>query len=164
MLTLAQQTNAIPLPSVPEVFGVRIPNAPHVLTQVDFDLVPNKPPPGVPQYEEEIEEIEEDESDDEEEVDVDAAMLQQQQQRMRRAVTEQSDADMASPGAVGMGQGPVVSAAAGDEGSEGGREDDGLFGDEESEGDDAMESVEVPDVNANPNGIKRKLVEEDDYD
>lgn len=163
MLSLAQQTNAIPLPSVPEVFGIRVPSAPHVLTQVDFDLVPNKPPPGVPQYDEEVEEVEEDESDDdEEEVDVDAAMqLQQQQARLRRSMTEASDADMASPR---LGPGPIVSAVGGDEASEGGQDDDGLFGDDESDGDDAMESVEVPDVNANPNGIKRKLVEEDDYD
>ena len=54
MLSLAAQTNAIPLPSVPEVFGVRLPSSPHVLTQVDFDLVPKKPPPTVKQYEEEI--------------------------------------------------------------------------------------------------------------
>ena len=65
MVSLAAQTNAIPLPSVPEVFGVRLPSSQHVLTQVNFDLVPNKPPPTVKQYDEEIEEIEEDESDEE---------------------------------------------------------------------------------------------------
>ena len=34
-----------------------------------------------------------------------------------------------------------------------------------SDGDEAMESVEVPDVtDPNVNGIKRKLVEDEDYD
>ncbi|KZW04036.1 transcription factor TAFII-31, partial [Exidia glandulosa HHB12029] len=38
--SLAAQTNAIPLPPVPEVFGVRLPPAKECLTAVDFDLVP----------------------------------------------------------------------------------------------------------------------------
>ena len=46
MLSLAAKTNSKPLPSVPEVFGVRLPPAKHCLTAVDFDLLPNKPPPG----------------------------------------------------------------------------------------------------------------------
>ena len=65
MLSLAAQTNAIPLPTVPEVFGVRLPPAADCLTSVDFDLIPSKPPPGVKLYDEEIEEVEE--SDDEDE-------------------------------------------------------------------------------------------------
>ena len=64
-MSLAAQTNAVPLPSVPEVFGVRLPPASECLTSVDFDLVPNKPPPGVKLYDEEIEEIEESDEDDE---------------------------------------------------------------------------------------------------
>ncbi|KAI5125031.1 hypothetical protein M0805_007455 [Coniferiporia weirii] len=164
-LTLAAQANAIPLPSVPEVFGVRTPASPHVLTQVDFDLVPNKPPPRVKQYDEEVEEVEEDVSDEEDTTRMDAMMQDTSGARagaapgLRQFATP-SDADMASPG-------PVVSAAvAHDEGSDIAQDDDdGLFGDDDSEGDDAMESVEVPDVqDPNANGIKRKLVEEDDYD
>ena len=55
MLSLATQTNSVPLPSVPEVYGVRLPPASECLTAVDFDLVPNKPPPGVKLFDEEIE-------------------------------------------------------------------------------------------------------------
>lgn len=66
-LTLATQTNAIPLPAVPEVFGVRLPQSSDCLTAVDFDLIPNKPPPGVKLYDEElVEEIEDASSDSEE--------------------------------------------------------------------------------------------------
>ncbi|KIM90990.1 hypothetical protein PILCRDRAFT_46601, partial [Piloderma croceum F 1598] len=41
-LSLASQTNSVPLPSVAEVFGVRLPPASETLTSVDFDLIPNK--------------------------------------------------------------------------------------------------------------------------
>lgn len=159
---MAAQTNAIPLPSVPEVFGIRLPTAAHCLTSVDFDLVPNKPPPGVILYDEEIEEVEEDASDEEEFNKLPAGGIGRQQPGSQidsnfqegvgpiSAMQSPSDADMASPTG---------------EGSDGGGDDeDGLFagGDDESEGEDAMESVEVP-LNG-VNGIKRKLVEEDDYD
>lgn len=76
-----------------------------------------------------------------------------------RAFATPSDADVSSPIPVGGAQGA-------DEGSEGGQdEEEGLFGDDDSEGDDALESVEVPEA-AEPtvNGIKRKLVEDEDYD
>ncbi|KIO12802.1 hypothetical protein M404DRAFT_80544, partial [Pisolithus tinctorius Marx 270] len=61
LLSLATQTNATPLPAVPEVFGVRLPPASETLTSVNFELVSNKPPPSVKLYDEEIEEIEEEE-------------------------------------------------------------------------------------------------------
>ena len=70
-LSLAAQTNAVPLPAVPEVFGVRLPPASECLTSVDFDLVPSKPPPGVKLYDEEFEEVEESEDEDED-ADTDA--------------------------------------------------------------------------------------------
>lgn len=160
MVSLAAQTNAIPLPSVPEVFGVRLPSSPHLLTQVNFDLVPNKPPPTVKQYDEEIEEVEEEESEEEYEKQHNGASANTAMQGLSQAYGSYktpSDADMASPA--------VAPPGGGDEGSEGGEEDDGLFagGDDDSDADDAMESVEVPEV-PNANGIKRKLVEEDDYD
>ena len=70
-----------------------------------------------------------------------------------------SDVDVLTPGAVHA-----------EEGSEG-EEDDGLFagGDEEEEesGDDAMEDVTASGPatdGAATNGVKRKLVEEEDYD
>lgn len=150
MLNLAAQTNAIPLPSVPEVFGVRLPASAHCLTNVNFDLVPNKPPPSVKQYDEEIEEIEE-ESEDEgvPGADGDVSML-----GVQPTLSYRYDADMASPE-------PLAVVNAGDDTMD---DDDGLFDgkDDDSEGDDAMESVIVPDIASN--GVKRKLVEEDDYD
>lgn len=154
MLSLAAQTNAIPLPSVQEVFGVRMPSSPHVLTQVDFDLVPNRPPMSVTQYDEEVEEVEE--SSDEEDMQFVSEVMGAHEELVQRPFRTPSDTDMASPSA---GAPPAA-----DEGSDGALdEDDGLFagGDDESDGDDVMESVEVPEV---PNGIKRKLVEEEDYD
>ncbi|KAI9454623.1 hypothetical protein F5148DRAFT_424645 [Russula earlei] len=45
-LSLATQTNAQPLPAVPEVSGLRLPPANECLTAIDFDLVPNRPPAG----------------------------------------------------------------------------------------------------------------------
>jgi len=63
ILSLASSVNAEPLPLVPETFGVRLPPAQHCLTEVDFDLVPNKPPPEDPLYEEYEEEIEYDGDD-----------------------------------------------------------------------------------------------------
>lgn len=163
MLSLAAQTNAIPLPSVPEVFGVRLPSSSHVLTQVDFDLVPNKPPPSVKQYDEEVEEVEEEESEEDEPMqNMSSGGLRDVSMRDAPAAPigpsqTPSDADMASPAPP---PGPVE-----DENSEGGLDDDdGLFaGDDDSEVDDAMESVEVPEV-PSINGTKRKLVEEEDYD
>lgn len=169
ILSLAAQTNAIPLPSVSEVFGVRLPPPSHCLTAVDFDIIPNKPPPSAQQYDEEIEEVEEEESEVEEE-DVkpffgNASRTQYQGQKnhvLQRlddaapisAMQSPFDADMASPS----------DGVAADEGSDaGGAEEEGLFagGDDESDADDAMENVDVPSA---VNGVKRKLVEEDDYD
>ena len=165
---MAQQTNSVPLPPVPEVFGVRTPSGPHVLTQVDFDLVPNKPPPTVKQYDEEAEEVEEEEEeeedDDEEEVDVKPPIPQATTAAINagpvaRPFGTPSDADMASPVPA------VPTALPAEEGSDAGQDDEnGLFGDDDSDADEGMESVEVPDVNPNVNGIKRKLVEEEDYD
>ena len=168
-MSLATQTNSVPLPPVPEVFGVRLPPASECLTAVDFDLVPNKPPPGVKQYDEEIEEVEESEEEDDE--DMEPATLPPAAQRSAAhappippvapiaPVHTPSDVDMLTPGAV-----PA------EEGSEA-EEDDGLFagGDEEEEesGDDAMEDVTAsgPATDAAAtNGVKRKLVEEEDYD
>ncbi|TFK92968.1 TFIID-31kDa-domain-containing protein [Polyporus arcularius HHB13444] len=133
MLSLATQTNSVPLPSVPEVYGVRLPPPSECLTAVDFDLVPNKPPPGVKLFDEEIEEVEESESDDD---DMEPAPLpapQAQQQPQHEA-----------------------------------EEDDGLFagGDEEEEesADEAMEDVTASGGVDAANGMKRKLVEEEDYD
>lgn len=56
MLSLAIQTNATPLPPVPEVFGIRLPPTKDRLATVNFDLVPSRPPPGLNLWWEEVEE------------------------------------------------------------------------------------------------------------
>ncbi|KAH7931389.1 TFIID-31kDa-domain-containing protein, partial [Leucogyrophana mollusca] len=166
ILSLASQTNATPLPAVPEVFGVRLPPANETLTAVNFDLVPNKPPPNVKLYDEEIEEIEEEEEEvpeaaqeDEEEDDAD----------MEPAAIPSTGAGPITPSDIEMTpiSAPIV-AAAPDDGS--GEEADGLFGaggddedeDDDSGADDAMEEVQTS-TEVLTNGIKRKLVEEEDY-
>lgn len=164
MLSLAAQTNAIPLPSVPEVFGVRLPTS-HSLTNVDFDLIPNKPPPNIKQYDEEIEEVEEEESDEEDILQQGAASelrdTVMHDVPPHRPFQSPSDADMASPALDETNR--AGNAAEGSEVD--GEEHDGLFAgvDDDSDGDDGMERVDVPDQ-PSANGIKRKLVEEDDYD
>ena len=162
MLSLATQTNSVPLPSVPEVYGVRLPPASECLTAVDFDLVPNQPPPGVKLFDEEVEEIEESESDEDMEPAPPPPHHASQSQAQAHIppvgpVHTPSDVDMLTPGGF-----PA------EEGSEG-DEEDGLFagGDEEEEesGDDAMEDVTASGAAADAaNGMKRKLVEEEDYD
>ncbi|QRV87958.1 Transcription initiation factor IID, 31kD subunit [Ceratobasidium sp. AG-Ba] len=52
LLALATKTNAQPLPSVSDTYGVRLPPAKQALTSVDFDIVPNKPPPEYEEWEE----------------------------------------------------------------------------------------------------------------
>ena len=163
-LSLASQINAAPLPAVPEVFGVRLPPASESLTSVSFDLIPNKPPSGTKTYDEEVEEIEESESDDE---DMEPAAIPAPTSTVDPVPTPQisgpvntvvPDVDMARSGA--------------DEGSDAAEEEDGLFagGDDEEEEeesapeDDAMEEVVSQGANGGGSGVKRKLVEEDDYD
>ncbi|KAH9947321.1 transcription initiation factor IID, 31kD subunit-domain-containing protein [Amylocystis lapponica] len=165
LVSLATETNKVPLPAVPEVFGVRLPPATECLTSVDFDLVPNKPPPGVKLYDEEIEEVEESESEEDDDMEPAAIPSSAPQTRVAPshdasvppptmgALQTPSDVDMMTPG-------PVVA----EEGSEA-EEEDGLFagGDEEEESaDEPMDEVSAaaPAVN----GVKRKLVEEEDYD
>lgn len=168
ILSLAAQTNAVPLPSVPEVFGVRLPPMAECLTSIDFDLVPNKPPPGVKLYDEEVEEVEESEDEDEdmEPAAISGSFMQSQQPTQlntQEAVPAPVGA-MHSPQDVGM-LSPVVAAA--EEVSEG-EDAHGLFsgGEEEEEesGDEAMDvALALPTSEATA-GTKRKLVEEDDYD
>ncbi|KAL4075997.1 transcription initiation factor IID, 31kD subunit-domain-containing protein [Scleroderma citrinum] len=164
LLSLASQTNAIPLPAVPEVFGVRLPPASEALSSVDFELVPNKPPPIVKLYDEEIEEVEEEEEEeapgaqeDEEDADMEPAPIP-----ITNPPVTPTDVEMAASTPASA---PIVASGGADEGSDVGEEAD-LFGgtgddedDDGSAGDDAMEEVDEPS-----NGVKRKLVEEEDYD
>lgn len=169
MLSLAAQTNAVPLPPVPEVFGVRLPPAQDCLTSVDFELVPKPPPPGVTLYDEEIEEVEESEDEDEdmEPTTIPQATSTQHKQQQK----DEQPTPQAVPAPVGALQSPsdvdmmTPVIAAREEVSEG-EEANGLFsgGEEEEEesGDEAMD-VSVPTEEATA-GVKRKLVEEEDYD
>jgi len=172
-LSLATQTNAVPLPAVPEVFGVRLPPAAECLTAVDFDLIPNKPPPEVKQYDEEVEEVEESESDEDEEMEQAdipvapsawGAPQTPVQPRVQQAAAAPPPAvnPMQHPMAVQAPSDVDMGGTGGDDGSEN-EEDDGLFagGEEEEESDDAMEEVQSAPAE---NGVKRKLVEEDNYD
>ncbi|KAJ3485014.1 hypothetical protein NLI96_g5246 [Meripilus lineatus] len=166
-LSLASQTNAVPLPSVPEVFGVRLPPAAECLTSVDFDLVPNKPPPGVKMYDEEIEEVEE---SDEDEDDMEPTAIPSSTTHSSFPGQDRSMEEMMPPiAASGAPHTPsdvdmMTPAVVAQEEPSDAEEEDGLFagGDEDDEsGDEAME-VAVPPPETN--GLKRKLVEEDDYD
>lgn len=159
-MTLASQTNATPLPAIPEVFGVRLPSSSETLTSVNFDLVPNKPPPTEKLYEE-IEEIEDEEGlpvqeDEEDDADMEPAAIP-----VTHAPITPTDVEMVGTPA------PIIAGEAPDEGSDNGEEAD-LFGgggddeDEESNADDAMEEVQTTSTPSS--GVKRKLVEEEDYD
>jgi Transcription initiation factor IID, 31kD subunit len=169
---LAAQTNAVPLPSVPEVFGVRLPPSSECLTAVDFDLIPNKPPPEVKEYDEEVEEVEESESDEDEEMEqADIPSMpssawntgQSQTQSLPPTTQTQPQVNpMSHPMAVSAPADVDMLGTGGDDASEN-EEEDGLFaGGEEEEESDAME--EVTSTAPAENGIKRKLVEEEDYD
>lgn len=163
---MANEVNAAPLPAVPEVFGVRLPPQSECLTNVDFNLIPNKPPPGLKIYDE-VEEIEESESEEESEQEEDEDMepatvptpqpVREEAPFPISAIATPSDIDMFSTPAAGAG------TQGADEGSDAGEEEDGLFagGDDEEEESDGMEEVQTaPDSGE----VKRKLVEEDDYD
>ncbi|KDR83557.1 hypothetical protein GALMADRAFT_235774 [Galerina marginata CBS 339.88] len=179
-LSLASEVNAAPLPAVPEIFGVRLPPASDCLASVDFDLIPNKPPPGVKLFDEEIEEIEDSESESESEDDVEMeptpiAAGRQQTREMSTTSQDQTLGDapfpisaIATPSDIDMlgtpaGTGVRMEAEEGSDAAE--DEEDGLFagGDDEEEESDAMEEVSTSLVEPT-NGVKRKLVEEDDYD
>ncbi|KAJ7276223.1 transcription initiation factor IID, 31kD subunit-domain-containing protein [Mycena haematopus] len=171
ILSLASDVNAVPLPAVPEVFGVRMPQASECLTSIDFDLIPNKPPPGVKLYDEEIEEVEESESDDDDE-DMEPAPIPRQTVPAARPAANPTPQD--PPREFEEAPFPISaidtssdlrigSQMAVDEGSDAGEEEDGLFagGDEEEEDSDGMEEVQT---SLEHNGVKRKLEEDDDYD
>jgi transcription initiation factor TFIID subunit 9B len=134
ILSLATQTNATPLPPVPEVFGIRHPPEKDCLLAVDFDLVPNKPPPNVQLYEEEEyeetdDEVEEDEDEDEE--------------------MEEMDITGANAASVDGEANDDIDDA------------DGLFGGEDDDAEDV--SMGEPSSEG-PSQVQRTLVEDDDYD
>lgn len=170
--------NAVPLPAVPEIFGVRLPPSPDCLTSIDFDLVPNKPPPGVKLYDEEVEEIEESESElSEDDEDMEPAAIapghpvpgihpkvESQDQVMREDAPFPISAIVTPIDMLETPVGPGVRMET-EEGSDPAEEEDGLFagGDDEEEESDGMEEVSTAGGET-VNGVKRKLVEVEDYD
>ncbi|KAF9185426.1 Transcription initiation factor TFIID subunit 9 [Haplosporangium sp. Z 767] len=46
LLELAEEKNRVPLPLIPEKYGIRLPHERHCLTAVNFQLIPELPPPG----------------------------------------------------------------------------------------------------------------------
>ncbi|KAF5393933.1 hypothetical protein D9757_000169 [Collybiopsis confluens] len=169
ILSLATQTNSTPLPQLPEVFGVRLPQSSECLTSLDFDLVPNKPPPDIKIYDEEIEEIEESEEEEEEEEDQDmepATNPESNAASQGQSVPPESAQEAPFPiSAIHMpSEADGDTRMGGENGSDAGEDDDGLFagGDDDSDG---MEEVQTAaDDDGDANGMKRKLVETDDYD
>ncbi|KAL0949637.1 hypothetical protein HGRIS_009681 [Hohenbuehelia grisea] len=167
--SLAVQTNAVPLPAVPEVFGVRLPPNSDCLTAVDFDLVPNKLPPGVKLYDEEIEEIEESESEEEEEEDLEPLPIPSRAATSMTPIPQDHLMEVAfpisaiaTPADIEMLGTPGMSGRVAEEGSEG-DDEEGLFAGGDDEDSDGMEEVQTA-LGGAMNGVKRKLVEEDDYD
>lgn len=157
---------------MPEVFGLRLPPANECLTAIDFDLVPNRPPPEEKQFDEEVEEIVESASEDEDE-DMEPATIPP-----ANAAASQSQAAILATAPHPTVANPVnavhtpsedvemadTSVAVPNEVEEGSDEDDGLFaGGEESGADEPMEEVTTA-TEEQADGLKRKLVEEDDYD
>jgi len=45
LLELAQEKNKVPLPLIPEKYGIRLPHEKHCLTAINFQVTPNAPPP-----------------------------------------------------------------------------------------------------------------------
>ena len=149
-----------------EVFGLRLPPQNERLTAIDFDLLPNRPPPEEKQFDEEIEEIVESASEDEDE-DMEPATIPPAPTRSQPQVAAVTAAVVNPVSAVRTPSEDVemrdTSVAAPNEVEEGSDEDDGLFaGGEESGADEPMEEVAATEDHAD--GLKRKLVEEDDYD
>ncbi|KAJ7667842.1 transcription initiation factor IID, 31kD subunit-domain-containing protein [Mycena polygramma] len=167
ILSLASDVNAVALPAVPEVFGVRMPQATECLTSIDFDLIPNKPPPGVKLYDEEIEEVEESESEDDDDMEPAAHSAASRSRtpcyRTSRGLPRTRTQRCKSHAIDTSADIRIGSQMAVDEGSDAGEEEDGLFaGGDEEEDSDAMEEVQTSLEHTN--GIKRKLEEDDDYD
>ncbi|KAH8830694.1 transcription initiation factor IID, 31kD subunit-domain-containing protein [Flagelloscypha sp. PMI_526] len=159
MLSLANQINAVPLPAMPEVFGVRIPTlvtpsgsssnhtTADVLTAVDFDLLPNEPPPGqvlFDEYEEEETESDSDDMEDDDDDDMEAAPIPAAQ-----PLPEDTPFPISAIATEADLQRPVEPADDDDEELFSGGDDD----------DEPMDEDPAADGQA-----QRQLVEEDDYD
>ncbi|KAJ1309103.1 hypothetical protein OPQ81_004781 [Rhizoctonia solani] len=162
LMALATKTNAQPLPSVSDTYGIRIP-AKHALTSVDFDIVPNKPPPGLngPEtYEEEYEEWEEDDTPEQPSTSqADDLMVMDDPDEPIALVDE------VAPIQNNVGETTAEAPAQADETA--GSDADDLFGDAGEDDADRMEQdapVTEPSGASPAAGAKRKMEEDDNYD
>ncbi|KAG8740920.1 Transcription initiation factor TFIID subunit 9 [Ceratobasidium sp. 428] len=163
LLALATKTNAQPLPTISDTYGTRIPPAKQALTSVDFDIVPNKPPPGMNDPETFEEEYEEWEEDDTPEVPpapaADDLMVMDDPDEPIALVDETA---------------PIQGGEAGEAAPQAEEEDndaDDLFGDAEADDDDNKmdqdtTTAEPAPASGSPSagGVKRKIEEDDNYD
>jgi len=138
-----------PLPPVSEVFGLRLPPTKDCLTSVNFDLVPNQPPPGMNLWELDVEE-EVTESESEEEM-----QGIEEPPKSRGPVAPPIMARNSPSDDVDM-MGAPSDASEADDG------DDGLFGiaDGGDVGSDTEAIIEESQVQA----TQRTLVEDEEYD
>ena len=149
------------------MYGVRLPHAKYCLAQADFDLVPNKPPPGDVLTLSPASSSSEDEDDEEdEEAEVDEAMDEDDDEEDILGLNDgdgsgelggDPDTRMLSPGANGVGpmslstlglstaDNASTPAADGDEdGSDSDEGPDGLFGDDDDDDEDGDEDEDGP--------------------
>lgn len=156
---------------MPEVFGVRLPASKNCLTAVDFDLIPNKPPPGV-KLDEDDEEEEDDDEDEPSDEDYDEKEFAGNGDLAMADNLFAMTQDNEEEGTLPQPHIPVPVPPAGEE-----QEEEDLFGDEDEEEEmAAMEDVSGdaldlnglhPMVNGAGTGVgeKRKVDDEDDdYD
>lgn len=158
-----------------ETYGVRLPPQKYCLTAIDFDLVPNKPPP------QDVAVLSSDEGDDdgddeEDEAEIDEAMDEDPLSPRRDM---DGDTTMLTPGPDGLagpssmdalgllsstlqGHQPEPDASDSDDGPDGLFEDD----DEDDQDDDSQGAPAAGgSTGAAPQiGEKRKLNEDDEYD
>lgn len=157
-----------------ETYGVRLPAPKYCLTAIDFDLLPNKPPP------QDILHLSSDEGDDgrdeEEEAEVDEAMDEDPSSPNRDL---DGDTTMLTPGVdgvagsssmdlLGLSVGATQAATTEAGGSDSDDGPDGLFDDDdEDEQEDDTHGPAPPSLaggSAPQVGEKRKLNEDDEYD
>lgn len=151
---------------------MRLPPTKQCLTAVDFDLVPNKPPPqAAPIEDDDQSEDEEEEEDDEEPIDVNEdhdmdmaeGLFGMETDSNVPSASQQADMDQVDENAAASSLVPFEEEEEEDEG--------GLFGD----GDDDDEQMQTMDdiqgdtglggLESMANGTKRRLEDEDeDYD
>ncbi|ELU45452.1 TFIID-31kDa domain-containing protein [Rhizoctonia solani AG-1 IA] len=162
LMALATKTNAQSLPAVSDTYGIRVP-AKHALTSVDFDIVPNKPPPGLngPEtYEEEYEEWEEDDTPEQPSGPQGDDLMVMDDPDEPIALVEDV-APMQNGGATAGEEAPTQV----DEGA--GSDADDLFGDAGEDDADKMDQdapAPEPSGTSPSAGAKRKMEEDDNYD